>query len=167
MQSNKFPFNKSAFDHCWNILPLVTVHKSQDFCQMLCNHLSTGVHYVACDNSGTQITIKQWLMMGWISEYVKPRILLFYCKCQNFSCCKWINHLTAEWALRALTDFTLSNARRFYSSMGNPLDGKGLSLERHHTKDVSNCFLIQALHFWDNVGHNNIFQTDRNKLPEG
>ena len=24
-------------------------------------------------------------------------------------------------------DFTLSNARRFYSSMGKPLDGKGLS----------------------------------------
>ena len=32
-----------------------------------------------------------------------------------------------EWVLRALTDFTLSNARRFYSSMGNLLDGKGLS----------------------------------------
>ena len=26
----------------------------------------------------------------------------------------------------ALTDFTLANARRFYSSKGNPLDGKGL-----------------------------------------
>ena len=37
-----------------------------------------------------------------------------------------INPLTAEWALRALIDFTLSNARRFYSSNGNPLDGKGL-----------------------------------------
>ena len=34
--------------------------------------------------------------------------------------------LTAEYALRALIDFTLSNARRFYPSMGNPLDGKGL-----------------------------------------
>ena len=33
---------------------------------------------------------------------------------------------TAEWALRALIDFTLSNARRFYSSKGNPLNGKGL-----------------------------------------
>ena len=42
-----------------------------------------------------------------------------------------------------------------------------LSLERHHTKDVINCFLLQALHFWGNVGHNNIFPTDRNKLPEG
>ena len=38
------------------------------------------------------------------------------------------NPLTAEWALRALIDFTLSNARRFYSSMVNPLDGKGLNL---------------------------------------
>ena len=38
-----------------------------------------------------------------------------------------INPLTAEWALRALTDFTLSNTRRFYSSMGNLLDGKGLT----------------------------------------
>jgi len=39
-----------------------------------------------------------------------------------------INPLTAEWALRALIDFTLYNARQFYSSMGNPLDGKGLKL---------------------------------------
>ena len=37
------------------------------------------------------------------------------------------NPLTAEWAPRALIDFTLSNARRFYSSMGKPLDGKGLT----------------------------------------
>ena len=37
-----------------------------------------------------------------------------------------IDPLTAEWALRALIDFTLSNVRRFYSSMGNPLAGKGL-----------------------------------------
>ena len=36
------------------------------------------------------------------------------------------NPSTAEWALKALIDFTLSNARRFYSSMGNALYGKGL-----------------------------------------
>ena len=35
--------------------------------------------------------------------------------------------LTAEWALRALIDFTLSKARRFYPSMGNPSAGKGLT----------------------------------------
>jgi len=38
-----------------------------------------------------------------------------------------LNPLTAEWVLRALIDFTLSNARRFYSSMGYPLAGKGLT----------------------------------------
>ena len=36
-----------------------------------------------------------------------------------------INPLTAEWALRALVDFTLSNATRFYSSRGTPWPGKG------------------------------------------
>ena len=38
-----------------------------------------------------------------------------------------INALTAVGALRALIDFTLSNARRFYSSIGNPLAAKGLT----------------------------------------
>ena len=41
-----------------------------------------------------------------------------------------INPLTAEWALRAVIDFALSNARRFYLSMGNPLDGKGLTMSK-------------------------------------
>ena len=43
----------------------------------------------------------------------------------------YVNPLTSEWALRALIDFTLSNARRFYSSMarGNPLDGKGFKVQ--------------------------------------
>ena len=50
-----------------------------------------------------------------------------------------INPLTAEWALRALIDFTLSNARRFYSSMGNPLDGKGLK----------SCCVVSFLSFPD------------------
>ena len=62
------------------------------------------------------------------------------------------NPLTAEWALRALIDFTLSNARRFYSSMGNPLDGKGL---RHRwamgvaTSDGPPCdFSANKLTIW-------------------
>ena len=38
-----------------------------------------------------------------------------------------VNPLTA---LRALIDFTPSNAKRFYSSMGNPLAGKGLTYAR-------------------------------------
>ena len=33
-----------------------------------------------------------------------------------------------------LIDFTLSNARRFYSSVGNPLDGKGLIIRRKSIK---------------------------------
>ena len=38
-----------------------------------------------------------------------------------------LNALTAIGALMTLIDFTLSNARRFYSSMGNPLAVKGLT----------------------------------------
>ena len=37
-----------------------------------------------------------------------------------------VNALTAVGALMTLIDLTLSNARRFYSSMGNPLAVKGL-----------------------------------------
>ena len=37
-----------------------------------------------------------------------------------------LNPFPSKLVLRALTDFTLSNARRFYSSMGNLLDRKGL-----------------------------------------
>ena len=42
----------------------------------------------------------------------------------------YFNPFTFEWVLRALIDFTLSNARRFYSSMGNLLDGKGLTTSK-------------------------------------
>ena len=45
-----------------------------------------------------------------------------------------INSLTAEWALRALMDFFLSNARRFYSSIGNPLAEKGLKSEERNLR---------------------------------
>ena len=38
-----------------------------------------------------------------------------------------VNPLTAEQGLRALIDFTLYNARRFYSSLGKPMAVKGLS----------------------------------------
>ena len=40
-----------------------------------------------------------------------------------------INPFPSKWVLRALIDFTLSNARRFYSSMGNLLDRKGLFMK--------------------------------------
>ena len=41
-----------------------------------------------------------------------------------------VNPFPFEWVLRALIDFTLSNARRFYSSMGNLLDGKELTTSK-------------------------------------
>ena len=41
----------------------------------------------------------------------------------------YFNPLPVERALRALVDFTLSNARRFYLSTGNLLEGKGLTAD--------------------------------------
>ena len=40
---------------------------------------------------------------------------------------KVINPSVSVSALMTIIDFTLSNARRFYSSMGNPSDNEGLS----------------------------------------
>ena len=68
--------------------------------------------------------------------------LYYFTFSQRFKKCTqsiYFNPLTAEWAFRALIDFTLSNARRFYSSMGNPLDGKGLRW----------CFTFQILQMPD------------------
>ena len=62
-----------------------------------------------------------------------------------------INLLTAEWTLRALIDFTLSNARRFYWSTGNPLDGKGLKT----TSDENGCNKVDiepsGVQFWSEI----------------
>ena len=62
-----------------------------------------------------------------------------------------INLLTAEWTLRALIDFTLSNARRFYWSTGNPLDGKGLKI----TSDENGCDKVDiepsGVQFWSEI----------------
>ena len=48
----------------------------------------------------------------------------------SFEClilgCKGISILTLSLPRVSLIDFTLSNARRFYSSMGNPTGVKGL-----------------------------------------
>ena len=46
--------------------------------------------------------------------------------------------LTAVGALRALIDFTLSNARRFYSSMANPLAVKGLRTMFFQSTELKN-----------------------------
>jgi len=53
------------------------------------------------------------------------------------------NSLTAVGALMTLIDFTLSNARRFYSSMGNPLAVKRLT--KHDDEGNKN---VTNLHSW-------------------
>ena len=45
----------------------------------------------------------------------------------------------------ALIDFTLSNARRFYLSMGNPLALKGLKLVNYSKLDVQPAHLMHLL----------------------
>ena len=53
---------------------------------------------------------------------------------------KVLNALTAVGTLMTLIDFTVSNVRRFYSSIGNPLAVKGLKVSKvflleQHCKD--------------------------------
>ena len=77
------------------------------------------------------LTQSMYKLCGFTKENsVKHTLIVLYRSQWNGHAKRFVqafNPLTAEWALRALIDFTLSNARRFYSSMGNPLDGKGLS----------------------------------------
>ena len=61
---------------------------------------------------------------SWVDPILKQ--LNFYVLQRWLSQIPCINPFPFEWVLRALIDFTLSNARRFYSSMGNLSDGKGL-----------------------------------------
>ena len=49
----------------------------------------------------------------------------------------FLNALTAVVALMTLTDFTLSNARRFYSSMGNPSAVKGLNWRSENKQEFT------------------------------
>ena len=81
----------------------------------------------ADDNSKTMVYISFDVVSHcfelWRRNKLEPRR-----KKKSETAFSTFNPLTAEWALRALKDFTLSNVRRFYSSMGNPLAGKGLTL---------------------------------------
>ena len=83
------------------------------------NHWATGHSVVS---KGQVVGMTGIASRGYTAMYLAHMNSLTASRCH-------INPLTAEWALRALIHFTLSNARRFYSSKGNPLDGKGL---RHH-----------------------------------
>ena len=94
--------------------------------------------------------ISDWLRMQWsvifgqslISSSNPNLTSAINSNFNTFAPCSF-NPLTAELALRALIDFTLSNARRFYSSMGNPLNGKGLSNHDDYGNNVINfAYLI-------------------------
>jgi len=51
-----------------------------------------------------------------------------------------INALTAVGALMTLIDFILSNAKRFYSSIGNPLAVKGLTESLGSLRGYDDCY---------------------------
>ena len=71
----------------------------------------------------------------------EDRWSLSWTNIHHWRCSLSLNPLTPDWALRALIDFTLSNARRFYSSMGKPLDGKGLiNYSSMHTPQFLHLF---------------------------
>ena len=92
-----------------------------------------------------------WFLYCWkIPARVTSRLrLLMVSKWLKFILlAKAFNPLTAEWALRALIDFTLSNARRFYSSMGNPLDGKGWKELIIKAKPKKAFLLITSTFLW-------------------
>ena len=55
-----------------------------------------------------------------------------------------VNALTAVGAFMTLIDFTLSNARRFYSSKGNPLAVKGLTLVSTNNREFKIYDAIEA-----------------------
>ena len=71
----------------------------------------------------TAATTPQILHIWWTKT---KRFWILKLLIKPISCKFTLNPFPFEWVLRALIDFTLSNARRFYSSMGNLLDGKGL-----------------------------------------
>ena len=86
---------------------------------------------------------------------------------QHSLICTKPSPLTAEWALRALVDFTLSNARRFYSSMGNALDGKGLErfsegrCQCNHDKHILlQCWFGAQLRFKVKFTQRNLFRAE-------
>ena len=92
---------------------------------MVCLHQSLA--YFACQCSVTRISFKRRLINldGFLRLNSKTKMtqacLPLKAKQTNKRQQHSINPLTAAGVLRELIDFTLSNARRFYLSMGNPL----------------------------------------------
>ena len=73
---------------------------------------TTGMCYGICGKPGPKNDLESTIRSAGLQDR-KHRI--------------FFNVLTAVGAIMTLTDFTLSNARRFYSSMGTPLGVKGLN----------------------------------------
>ena len=111
------------------------------------------------------VVVGQWALRFWYHRSIIPSLCTWHlhlkfwdqnCGLERIECVGYLqflsfpNPLTAEWALRALIEFTLSNARRFYSSMRNPLDGKGLS---GNEKGLISGLIIEP--------HNNQLPVDR------
>ena len=65
-----------------------------------------------CGTSGLSFQMSSWSRVK--SELIKKNVL------------NPLTPVSAKWQM-ALIDFTLSNARRFYSSMGNPAAVEGLT----------------------------------------
>ena len=102
--------------------------KAARFCEFLAPFLA---HFFFCEDAGTPIHARNGRSRAL--NALSRSYAFFLLKC-------WFepvfNPFPFEWVLRALVDFTLSNARRFYSSMGNLLDGKGLK------EIIFLCFMI-------------------------
>ena len=151
LRGGQFPFNflsshAETASNAITVLLIVRIRASTTYTkQNNCHHKDEKWNY---SNLGMHLGMVNYMYKDdWVrkkSQYLSSIFLrptqkawTFFAACSVFlitfsKACSirsdGINPLTAEWALRALIDFTLSNARRFYSSMGNPLDGKGFKL---------------------------------------
>ena len=80
--------------------------------------------------------------------------------------CKWLNPSVSISALMTLIDFTLSNTRQFYTSMGNPSATEGLNstfrplnitkLYRFHSQlsgSLPPSFIPVVCIFYDSLSH--------------
>ena len=88
-------------------------------------------NYVPINNVKNYVRInnvKNYVPINNVKNYVPINNVKNYVPINNVKNYFPINPFPFEWVLRALIDFTLSNARRFYSSMGNLLDRKGLKV---------------------------------------
>ena len=90
-------------------------------------------NYVPINNVKNYVRInnvKNYVRINNVKNYVPINNVKNYVPINNVKTYFPINPFPFEWVLRALIDFTPSNARRFYSSMKIFLDGKGLTTSK-------------------------------------